>query len=200
MPLRPFPKSSTLPSRSASVVWVYILGLVALFAPTKSPAANFIVAPRLAAAHDDAQAGLLLGLEIPAAGFFWSVFGEFEMRVFGKDRLIPVSPTLRMQYQEVRQTLGMGGQIGIPLNRSALSGGEWGEIRLGGGAGFTFGDFRGTQVRPESRWVPWMDVGYGFRFQKGGMWVVGYQFRPLPHASPHRITLTGYGLLPLGAR
>jgi hypothetical protein len=163
---------------------------------------GLLLAPRFAVAMDpapdDAQVALLLGFEKPFPRFRLGVYGEGEFRVFGKDRIVPVTPTLRLQFQEMRYTWGSGFYVALPMSRNPVRTSGWRtEARLGGGAGYSMGEYRGTEVKPESRWVPWIDAGYGLRFGTGGSLTLVYQYRPLPHTSPHRATLILGGLVPL---
>jgi hypothetical protein len=190
--------------------WSVVFIIACLCVPSLSGSAraesmSLLLAPRFAVAMDpapdDAQVALLLGFEKPFPNFRLGIYGEGEFRVFGKDRIVSVTPTLRLQFQEMRYTWGSGFYVALPLSHNPIRESDWRtEARLGGGAGYSLGEYRGTEVKPESRWVPWIDAGYGLRFATRGSLTLGYQYRPLPHTSPHRAILVYSALIHLGAK
>jgi hypothetical protein len=141
---------------------------------------------RFHVAATDAQAAFQFGDELPELGskvWRFGILGELETRVFGKDQLVPVSPTLRLQFQETRFQLGLGGYSLLHLGQSHA-------LRFGAGMGYTFGHYRGVKVAPLSQMATSYEVGYSLNFATPVILTLGYQYRDWPHTSPHRFGLS----------
>lgn|GEM_PF-2722422 len=92
------------------------------------------------------------------------------------------SPETAIQYREDRFSIGPGIGYQYPLLDGLGT-------RIVSGLSYSHGDYRGTLKSAESDWYPWVDFGLmvgGKSLFQGGCY---YQWRPLPHISPHRIAL-----------
>jgi hypothetical protein len=140
---------------------------------------------RLAAAlFDDFQIGGRLGAEVADAGIPLDLFLDFEGRPFGKAVRRRESETLQYQFREHRFTPGIGVASRLPLGKSDSA--FW---TFGGGVGWSFGTYRGSNRGAEVTFPVWLETGVRFKISEGIYLGLGYQYFPLPSASSHRLAL-----------
>jgi hypothetical protein len=134
---------------------------------------------------DDFQLGGRLGAEIADPGIPLDLFFDLEGRPFGKAVRKRESPTLQYQFREHRFTPGLGIAGRLPLG-DPETGAFW---TFGGGAGFSFGYYRGSNRSAEVTFPVWMETGFRLKMTNDCYLGIGYQYFPLPSASSHRVAL-----------
>lgn len=145
-----------------------------------------LVEPRISFSADDFQMGGRLGGGTTWGGVPVALFAEFEARPYGRTTGVPVTQNLSYQLREHRYFIGPGTAVHYPLA-------SWLQAAAGAGFGYTFGNFRGSDRSPESGWTGWVETGLRVVYENTVWLETGYQWRPLPGISPHRVT-TGLGV------
>ena len=141
-----------------------------------------------AALFDDFQLGGRLGAEIADPGLPLDLFFDLEARPISKAVRVRASEILEYQFQEHRFTPSLGIMSRFPLGSQKAD--FW---TFGGGAGISFGYYRGSNRSAEVTFPVWVETGFRFELSRGSYVGMAYQYFPLPSASPHRLTLV-YGL------
>ncbi len=136
---------------------------------------------------DDFQLGVRIGAGVANPGLPLDLFLDIEGRPISKAVRRSESPLLEYQYQEHRFTPSLGLSSSLPLGVEKLN--FW---TFGGGAGFSFGYYRGSNRSAEVTFPVWVETGFRFLVSKDSYLALGYQYFPLPFASSHRLALV-YG-------
>jgi len=99
-------------------------------------------------------------------------FFSFSGRITPQRTLVEIEPNLYMQREEERFLVSGGLNKILQLNRSVA-------IYLDAGAGYTFGEYNGTEAKPEDGWTPLLAAGVSIRPFIGKGYLVlrlGYQY------------------------
>lgn len=99
-------------------------------------------------------------------------FFSFSGRLTPQKTLVEIEPNFYMQREEERWLVSGGLDKILQLHRSVA-------IYLEAGAGYTFGDYNGTEAKPEDGWTPYLASGFSIRpFIGKGILVLrlGYQY------------------------
>lgn len=133
---------------------------------------------------DDFEMGLRIGAQIAHPGVPVDLFFDFEGRPFRKAVRVRESETLEYQFQEHRFTPSLGFASRVSLTPDSAV--AW---TFGGGAGISFGFYRGSNRTAEVAFPVWAETGFRFRLSPGSYLALGYQYFPLPSASSHRVAI-----------
>ena len=99
-------------------------------------------------------------------------FLSFSGRITPTKTLVEIGPNLFMQMEEERFLVSGGLDKILQLHRSVA-------IYLDAGAGYTFGEYNGTEAKPEDGWTPLLAAGLSIRPFIGKGYLVfrlGYQY------------------------
>lgn len=177
--------------RFTRLLWLAILPFLPIQAAAQPP----FIAPTFGAEAgfnlDDFMMNLLGGIESPRLN--GSLQAGFGFRFGSKKVLVEQSENLFYQFRERRYLLQLGLEKRIKMIDLSDDASLQGLAFFRGG--FTFGDFRGTKINPESAFLPMPGAGLALRLPDG-MFRLGYQYMKLEtgNVSPHRL-FAGFNLI-----
>ena len=111
----------------------------------------------------------------------FSYCGFFTMRPFAKKFRVPARDNVYFQFREHRFILGG------TLRKSYVLGHKF-QGTVSGGAGYSFGDYKGTSRKPPKEWIPILGLSLLVPFDDSYI-RMGYKYMQLPGSGNHHLEL-----------